>query len=93
MDAVEWINNDRAGGDSLESLSALVDGSLIQEHDRGPRAWFTMLATVREYAREQLSNTNELARCEERHATFYVRLAAVAGAELIGPSRKRGCLA
>ena len=73
-------------------FGALVDGSLIQEHDRGSRAWFTMLATVGEYAREQLIARGELARCEERHAEFYLQMTAAAGAEIAGLGRKRGCL-
>ena len=88
LDAVEWINEDLAAGDALQSLSALVDGSLIQEHDRGSRAWFTMLATVGEYAREQLITRNELARLQECHATFYSQLTATAGAEIIGPQQE-----
>ena len=88
LDAVEWINEGLADGDALQSLSALVDGSLIQEHDRGSRAWFTMLATVGEYAREQLIASGELARFEERHAAFYSQLTATAGAEIIGPRQE-----
>jgi predicted ATPase len=85
LDAVEWMSNDLTSGDALRSLGALVDGSLVQEHDRGSRAWFTMLATVSEYAREQLIDQGQLAFCEERHAEFYLQLTARAGAEIIGP--------
>lgn len=88
LDAVEWINEDLAAGDALQSLSALVDGSLIQEHDRGSRAWFTMLATVGKYAREQLITRNELGRFQEKHAAFYSQLTATAGAEIIGPRQE-----
>jgi predicted ATPase len=88
LDAVEWINDEAADGDALQLIGSLVDASLVQEHDRGTRTWFAMMATVREYARECLATTGELARSEDRHATFYVRLAATAGANLIGPNQE-----
>ncbi len=49
LDAVEWMSEGLHGTDAVESLGALVDGSLVREQDRGSQAWFTMLATVREY--------------------------------------------
>jgi predicted ATPase len=87
LDAVEWMSKDLTGGDALRSLGALVDGSLVQEHDRGSRAWFTMLATVGEFAREQLIAQGKLAFCEKRHAEFYSQLTARAGVEIIGPQQ------
>ena len=80
LDAVEWMSEGLSGvDDAVEALGALVDGSLVREQDRGSRAWFTMLATVREYGRDRLAEQGRLAEAQERHAGFYVGLAAAAG--------------
>ena len=70
--------DDLGGVDAVEALGALVDGSLVREQDRGSRAWFTMLATVREYGRDRLAERGRLAESQERHADFYVELATAA---------------
>ncbi|KRE29093.1 DUF4062 domain-containing protein [Agromyces sp. Soil535] len=86
LDAVEWMAEGLDGIAPIDALGALVDGSLVREQDRGTRAWFTLLATVREYAREQLETRGAMSDCEERHARFYLRLAAEAG----GPLTREG---
>ena len=78
LDAVEWMAAGLDGTDAIEALGALVDGSLVREQDRGSRAWFTMPATLREYGRDQLDARGSLAESQERHARFYVGLAAAA---------------
>ena len=78
LDAVEWMAEDIDGADAIEMLGALVDGSLVRERDRGNRAWFSMLSTVGEYARDELGARGTIRACEERHARFYLRLAAEA---------------
>ncbi|MCR2764984.1 DUF4062 domain-containing protein [Microbacterium sp. zg.B48] len=88
FDAVAWMSEGLPEDETLRALGALIDGSLIQEHDRGSRAWFTMLATVGEYAREQLTGRGELAHYEELHADFYLQMTAIAGAEIIGPRQE-----
>src|SRR6185436_1006351 len=63
LDAVEWMADGLRGdagpvvvGDAgvIEALAALVDSSLVRQEVRHDRAWFTMLATVGEYARDRL---------------------------------------
>lgn len=75
LDAAEWMAEDLDGVDTVDALAALVDGSLVREQDRGDRAWFTMLATVREYGREELERRGDLGGMQERHARFYAALA------------------
>jgi predicted ATPase len=85
LDAAEWMAedvdsvDDVDGVDVVDALAALVDGSLVREQDRGDRAWFTMLATLREYGREQLGRRGDLGEMEERHAQFYAALADASG--------------
>ena len=80
FDAVEWMADGVPGIDAIEALGALVDGSLVREQDRGSQAWFTMLATVREFSRDELEQRGMLDECQERHAQFFVALGAAAAA-------------
>ena len=72
------------GGDGADAVRRRSPrsstGSLVREQDRGARAWFTMLATVREYAREQLELEGACwASARSGTRRFYLRLAADAG--------------
>jgi hypothetical protein len=66
-----------AGIDVVEALSSLVDKSLtqvIEGEDGRPR--FSMLQTIREYAREQLDAAPELATSmRQAHAAHYTEVA------------------
>jgi predicted ATPase/class 3 adenylate cyclase/Flp pilus assembly protein TadD len=57
--------------DMLDSLSALVDKSLVstEEHDDDRR--YRMLFSVREYALERLREANEVEMTARKHARFY----------------------
>ncbi|PJJ72145.1 putative ATPase [Diaminobutyricimonas aerilata] len=82
LEAAEWMARDVDGVDPIEALAALVDGSLVRQHDRGDRAFFTMLATVREYAVDQLERDGTLREARDAHASFFLRLARDAELEL-----------
>ena len=73
LEAAETVAAGRIA-DTLTSLAVLVDNSLVREQDRGDRSYFTMLATVREYALEQLEAAGTLDDTLERHAAYYVEL-------------------
>ncbi|WP_448003549.1 ATP-binding protein [Agromyces bauzanensis] len=87
LDAAEWIGRDIPDADTLEDLGVLVDGSLVRQQDRGDRAVFSMLSTVREYAREQLAARPDATALRDLHAQFFVRLGEQAGRELEGPGQ------
>ena len=87
VDAVEWMNEDLSS-DALGSLTALVDGSLVIPQERASSAWFTMLATVRDYARDELRRRGSLEENEERHAQFCMEMARRVEPELIGPNQR-----
>jgi predicted ATPase len=87
LDAAEWIADGIPEADILDDLGALVDGSLVRQQDRGDRATFSMLSTVREYAREQLSERPDVTALRDRHAQYFVRLGEQAEFELEGPTQ------
>jgi len=77
LDAVEFVASESSGPDvePLVGLGILVDNSLVREEDRGGRPYFSLLATVREYALERLEAAGELDETRARHAKYFVSLA------------------
>jgi tetratricopeptide (TPR) repeat protein len=76
LEAAEFVADEPDGQDVLELLTVLVDQSLVQERDGAdgePR--FTMLETIREYALEQLEDSDDLSDAGNRHADYFARLA------------------
>jgi predicted ATPase len=65
------------GGDEvLDLLASLVDQSLLQRENTGDgELRFTMLETIREYAREQLDEAGETGAIRRQHAQFFLSLA------------------
>ena len=69
--------------DVLESVTALVDKSLVSLGSRGGEARYRLLETVRQYGNELLSR-EEREELRERHAVFYLALAEMAAPKLFG---------
>jgi predicted ATPase/DNA-binding SARP family transcriptional activator len=70
-----------------EVLTTLVDNHLVhrEQAEAEGEARFQMLELVREYAQERLADTGEEAQARQRHAEYYLGMAAGAGDELRGP--------
>ncbi|WP_210506423.1 DUF4062 domain-containing protein [Naasia sp. SYSU D00057] len=83
LEAVEALADDDT--DVLTVLEALVDSSLVRQQDRNGRTYFLLLATVREYALEQLEAAGLTAEMRQRHSRYFVDWARRAGQDLIGP--------
>jgi predicted ATPase/class 3 adenylate cyclase len=68
----------------LDTLFGLLDASLLRRRDgaTGPR--FSMLETIREFARERLEEADEVQLVRTRHAGFYRAIASRAGRALDG---------
>jgi len=64
----------------LDTLQSLVDKSLLRHNE--DRYW--MLETIREYAAEQLEETDEADELRRRHAEHFVALAEEAEPHLLG---------
>ncbi len=91
LDAAESVSHAAAplgDADVFTDLATLVDSSLVRQHDRGDLPYFSMLETVREYAREQLAAGGGLDGLRDAHARYYVQLGARAEAELRGPLQR-----
>jgi predicted ATPase len=72
--------------DVLDMLARLVDKSLVAVEERGERARYRMLETMRVYARERLREAGEEEQALAAHRNWYVSLAERAEGELQGPS-------
>ena len=68
--------------DILDLLANLVDKSLVAVESNGER--YSLLETIREYAREHLRAIGEEAVVRERHFDWYLRLAERAEPSLLG---------
>lgn len=62
----------------LETLSSLVAKSLAQATVAGPETRFTLLETIREFARERLAERDETTALQNRHLDYYAALVAQA---------------
>ncbi|HEY2127533.1 MAG TPA: DUF4062 domain-containing protein [Streptosporangiaceae bacterium] len=72
-------------GDGLiDTLSALVDSSLVQTQPSGDQPRFTLLGTIREYALDQLRARAEWAEVHDRHAAYFRALAEPRDSDLHG---------
>ncbi|WP_411720891.1 ATP-binding protein [Mycetocola sp.] len=88
LEAVEKVWDPDMRADTLGVLGTLVDNSLVRQQDRGDRSYFSVLATVRAYALEQLESAGTLAEMKERHARFFLGVGVDAEAQLEGPMQR-----
>jgi len=88
LEAAEEVCGDEGAEPAgvLESLSRLVDQSLVISEDRG-QARFRMLETLRRYAGERLGESGTAEKLQRRHADCFLRLAERAEPMLRGPQQ------
>jgi predicted ATPase/transcriptional regulator with XRE-family HTH domain len=76
--------------DGLEGLASLVDKNLIQVQGGDPvNVRYVLLESMREFARERLTEAGELEEAGSTHALFYLGLAERAERELRGREQRR----
>jgi predicted ATPase len=68
----------------LDILGSLLAKNLLRQERTAGEPRFTMLETIREYAREQLEASGELATARDRCAVFFLALAEEAAQKLLG---------
>ncbi|MDP9244979.1 MAG: hypothetical protein M3O77_07830, partial [Chloroflexota bacterium] len=84
LEAAEQVCRWEPVADVAATLEALAGQSLIHAME-SEELRFTMLATIGEFASEQLEVSDEAAVVRQRHAAFFRRLAEQAYAESQGP--------
>ncbi len=90
LQAVEFVGGGDGAGTIVELVGQLVDKSLVtpQEADDGTTR-YSVLETVREYARARLLEHGELEATQDRHAVYFAQLVEVAHTGITGPERKK----
>jgi predicted ATPase len=71
LEAAEAVCSADDAVEVLAALESLVDQSLVQQQARDGEARFSLLATLREFALEQLDLSGEAAALRRRHAAYY----------------------
>ncbi|MEY2467614.1 MAG: hypothetical protein QOF21_312, partial [Actinomycetota bacterium] len=71
----------------IDVLGRLVARSLVVVEEQDGASRYRMLATIRQYALERLSDSDELEISRDRHAMFFRALALTAEPELTGPTQ------
>ncbi|HKO73861.1 MAG TPA: tetratricopeptide repeat protein [Gaiellaceae bacterium] len=85
FEAAERVAGTDGEHDLLEEIASLVDRSLLREAEGvGGEARFSMLETIREFAREQLAKSGDEAELLRRHALEFAQFAEKANAGLRG---------
>lgn len=80
LEAVEAVCEVAAG---IDTLSSLLDQSLVFLSGEGPTARYDMLDVIREYGAELLSKAGERDDFSEKHARYYLRVAESAEPRLV----------
>lgn len=77
LEAAEYVGSDtsRDGADMLEALSGLVDKSMLMTEEAGSQTRYRMLETIRQFASEKLSVSDDSEAVRRRHAEFFLGLA------------------
>jgi predicted ATPase/class 3 adenylate cyclase len=62
----------------LDTLSRLVDKSLVVAEEAAGETRYSRLETIRQYSREKFAETDEAAVVRDRHLAYYVQFAEIA---------------
>ena len=89
LPAAEAVCGAGAGqsGRTMDTLSSLVDSSLVRPEPREDEPRFSLLETIRVYALERLRESGDWQEVHDRHAAYFVSLAEPADDELHGPGQ------
>jgi tetratricopeptide (TPR) repeat protein len=80
------VVNETKQTSTLEFLSHLVDKSfIVTERDPGMEAHYSMLETIREYARGRLHEAGEVSKFQQRHFEYFLDFAG--RSTVIGPQK------
>ena len=90
--AVEAVGGDSAPSPAdpgpaaqvIDTLSSLVDSSLVRPEARSGEPRFRLLETIRDYALQRLRDGADWAEAHDRHAAYFLALAKPTAAEVQG---------
>jgi predicted ATPase/class 3 adenylate cyclase/DNA-binding XRE family transcriptional regulator len=90
LEAAEAIGSEPEGAeplglDLLETLSTLVDQSLVLQREEGGEPRFGMLQVIRDYTLERLEASRETEVLRRAHAAYFLELAEQARQQATGP--------
>ena len=74
--------------EAIESISQLVDKSLVTVEEQGGQAHYRMLETIREYAWEKLQASGDTVELRNRHLRYYLSIAEQSQDELLGENQR-----
>ncbi|MEZ4712654.1 MAG: BTAD domain-containing putative transcriptional regulator [Caldilineaceae bacterium] len=75
LDAVEAVSGAVDGLTVMDDLTSLIDKNLIRQNELRGESRFALLETIREFALEQLTASQDLAEIQRRHAQYFLNLA------------------
>jgi len=92
LPAVEAVSVDSASspadpgqaGQVIDTLSSLVDSSLVRQEARSGEPRFRLLETIREYALQRLRQSADWPKAHDRYAAYFLALAEPTAAEMQG---------
>lgn len=86
LEAVEsvCVGEGVEAGQVLDTLSQLVDKSLVVAGQRSSKIRYSLLETIRQYANEKLIQSGEFDKTKDRHLNYFVEWAETANAGLTG---------
>ena len=88
LQAVEAICGDGILGNIGDILSALVNKNLVLARERGDgEIHFSLLETIRQFAREKLLTSDEAEELADRHTAYFMALAKQGSIALRGPGQ------
>lgn len=90
LDAADSVVGEGSDADILDTMSSLVDQSLLVAVPAGQdEPYFRMLQTIREYAAQLLEDTGEAETVARRHADYFLAIAEEAAPHLTGSDQVR----
>ncbi len=74
-----------SAGEILDLLSRLIEKSMVMAEGQEDEARYRLLATIRSYSLEKLSESGEAESVSSRHAAYFLDLVEAAEPEMHGP--------
>ena len=85
LEAAEQVCDGDDADDLLDTVTFLVDKSILTREESGSAVRFRMLETVRAYGREKAQASSVYAELRRRHREWYQRLVLEAEADWVSP--------